>query len=70
MTDVEKTREQVTIFRQMRILQKNHYNDELEWLPLEYFYIVNIFNAENNEDYELCQAIKDSAEKHGIRLHG
>ena len=70
MTDQQKDETQAKIFRQIRQIQKKHYDENLEWLPLEYFYIVNIYNAEEDENYELCQAVKDSAKKHGIKLHG
>ena len=60
-----KSRFQNKLFKQIRIVQIRAHEDGEEWTVRE-LYQRAIYNAELNEDYELCQALKDSAHKYGL----
>lgn len=70
MTEGQKQRTQDKIYRQMLLIQESHWDTENERVPIKYFYRNAIKNARFSEDYEMCQAITDSAIKYGIDIDG
>ena len=66
MNDRQKQQTQERIFRQLRMLQSRHFETEGVRVPLKLFYKNAIENSVDSEDYEMCQALKDSAQKYMI----
>lgn len=58
------------IYNQMRMIQEKHWQSDMEHIPLKWFYKNAIKNAKSQEDYEMCQALTDSAEKYDIDIDG
>ena len=61
-----KMRAQEKVFRQMRLIQENHFEDEGERIPLKVFYRNAITQSAERDDFEMAQLLKDSAAKYMI----
>ena len=66
LNERQKTTLQAQLFRRMRMEQARWFATEGQELPVSELYAMSIQKAEEAEEYELAQALKDSMEKYSV----
>jgi hypothetical protein len=70
MSDISKDAHMRKLYRQLLGVQQQMMDEEDEHIPIRIIYERALRGAERNEDYEMCQALRDSAKKYKIELDG